>query len=313
MKRLKLVIGIICCILIGQFSKLQTIQATELWTYPSLTEEQNYIWNKIYEVCRDNWDTYGVLPSVCMTQAYIESTIGEHCAGSNNLWGIKSSKSESGWANYATLEDGIIGYLEIINNGNYPNAPYCKKANYQLRYILDGNYCVPEGDYYEKGLNIISAYALTEYDDLMFEELDNNDEEKKAADAKKKREEQKRKQKKLKQQQEKLLEQQRKEAEEKAKQEAEETRMTTIQSEKSKQERLIQDIRSKVRTIFLRRENNYDGMSDILQEYMLYLQSKQKVDELENQTETEIGTVSPAPVETMVPATEAPIVFVPKK
>ena len=137
-----------------------------------LSDEQWERADLMAEICIDEWETYGVLPSVCIAQAFIESTLGKFCRG-NNLWGICS-----GGVSYDSLEDGIYGYLKVINNGYYPNAPF--KTNYkeQIRAILDGGYCQPEGDYYNNVLWAVEYYNLTKYDKALFDELERREKQK---------------------------------------------------------------------------------------------------------------------------------------
>lgn len=121
--------------------------------------------NTIVDVCTEHWEEYGVLPSTCITQAFVESTLGKYCSG-NNLWGICS-----GAVSYSSLEEGVIGYCKVINNGYYKNAPFKKNTKEQLRAILDGGYCQPEGSYYSDACWLIDNYNLTKYDKKLFKKL----------------------------------------------------------------------------------------------------------------------------------------------
>lgn len=138
---------------------------TKAETTRTLTDNQKEIANTLARICTDNWDTYGVLPSVCIAQAFVESTLGKNCSG-NNLWGIRQGKEQ-----YATLEDGVIRYLQVINNGYYENAPFLTDYRAQISEILAGGYCQPVGDYYEDATWIIENYGLAQYDQPLFEEL----------------------------------------------------------------------------------------------------------------------------------------------
>lgn len=117
----------------------------------------------IAKICVDNWKKYGCLPSVAIAQAFVESTLGKHCpSGSNNLWGICS-----GAVRYDSIEDGVYGYMRVINNGYYKGAPHCKDYSTQISRILAGGYCTPVGDYYSNAIWTIEHYQLYEYDKLV--------------------------------------------------------------------------------------------------------------------------------------------------
>ena len=140
--------------------------------------------DRIAAVVSAHWEEYGCLPSVAVAQAMQESSLGEHCSG-NNLWGIASGAEK-----YDSLEDGAIRYMEVINNGCYKGAPFQTDWRIQIRKILDGNYCVPEGKYESYVHTIITKYNLEKYDDEMFAEIERRKEEerlKKEEAAKKKR------------------------------------------------------------------------------------------------------------------------------
>lgn len=132
---------------------------------PSLSEVQQQNRDTIVSICTKNWDKYGVLPSVCLAQAFVESTLGKHCSG-YNLWGICS-----GAVHYGSISDGVYGYMHVINNGHYKGAPYSHDYRTQLKRILAGGYCVPEGAYYENATWAIRTYNFDKYDEKMFKEL----------------------------------------------------------------------------------------------------------------------------------------------
>ncbi len=130
-------------------------------TIPELSNAQRQRAYTIANICIKEWDKYGVLPSVAIAQAMIESTLGEHCSG-YNLWGIASGK-----VRYSSLSDGVYGYLRVINNGCYGTAPFTKTASDQIRKILNGGYCVPVGNYYNDAMWIINHYKLRKFDKLI--------------------------------------------------------------------------------------------------------------------------------------------------
>lgn len=131
-----------------------------------LNEKQNYYANYIAQVAAENWEEYGVLPSVAVAQAFIESSLGMHNPN-YNLWGIAS-----GATYYDSLHEGVMGYLKVINNGYYKDAPHQTDYSIQLRKILDGGYCYPEGDYYSNAINSINKYHFDKYDKMMFKNIE---------------------------------------------------------------------------------------------------------------------------------------------
>lgn len=147
----------------------------------TLTQSQKRNADIIAKIAMDNWDTYGVLPSVAVAQAFIESTLGDRCNG-YNLWGIAS-----GAISYGSLYEGTIGYLRVINNGYYKGAPFQKNYNVQLRKILDGGYCQPEGNYHSNAMWSISTYNFDKYDKKMFKQIKKEKIRKKKARLEKKR------------------------------------------------------------------------------------------------------------------------------
>lgn len=130
-----------------------------------LPNRQRQMADRIAQFCMENWEKYGVLPSVCVGQAFIESTLGEHCSG-NNMWGIRS-----GAESYNSVESGVLRYLQVINNGCYKGAPFQKDYHRQIRIILDGGYCEPVGDYYENIIWSIQTYGFDRYDRELFRKL----------------------------------------------------------------------------------------------------------------------------------------------
>lgn len=126
-----------------------------------LSEVQKQRAYTIAEISIKEWDKYGVLPSVAIAQAMQESTLGKHCSG-NNLWGIAS-----GAISYSSLENGVYGYLHVINNGCYGTAPFAKNASSQISKILAGGYCTPVGDYYNDVMWIINHYGLERFDQMI--------------------------------------------------------------------------------------------------------------------------------------------------
>ncbi|MBO4394889.1 MAG: glucosaminidase domain-containing protein [Eubacterium sp.] len=135
----------------------------------SFTAEQQKRVDTIYDVVskEKNWKTYGSLPSVCIAQAYVESTMG--MAGSrNNLWGLGGGRYS-----YRTLKQGIYAYMRCINKSYYTRygATDTKSWKKQISRILRGGYCVPAGGYYTKVARVVKQFDLQKYDKKMFNEF----------------------------------------------------------------------------------------------------------------------------------------------
>lgn len=114
--------------------------------------------NTIADICVDNYETYGVLPSVAIGQAYLESGLGEKCRP-YNLWGINNGK-----ASYDSLEEGVHAYLKCINNGRYDDALFNKDYKSSLQHIQNGGYSVNK-KYASTVCSIIESNNLDEYDE----------------------------------------------------------------------------------------------------------------------------------------------------
>lgn len=137
-----------------------------------LTGKQQKRANAIIKVCTDKYAKYGVLPSVCIGQAILESGLGNHCSG-NNYWGLNCGRTK-----YSSLKNGTLAYLRCINNGYYKKAPFQKNYRKQVRYIVNGGYCASPSNYFRTCTSIIRKYNLKKYDKEMFKELKERKQEK---------------------------------------------------------------------------------------------------------------------------------------
>lgn len=130
-----------------------------------LDPEQQSNADRIASVAAAEWDNYGVLPSVAVAQAYIESQLGKARYNGYNMWGIGGADSSY---YYGSVEEGTYGYLRTINNGYYGSAPFTTDPWSQIRKILDGGYCIPEGSYHSDVMWAIQTYDLEKYDQKMW-------------------------------------------------------------------------------------------------------------------------------------------------
>lgn len=115
--------------------------------------------DRIAKVCIAKYKKYGVLPSVCIAQAFVETGIGT-AYNNGNLWGINSNK----YGGYPSIEDGCIAYLKVINNGYYRGAPFEKSYKRQITKILRGGYCTNPFRYISNVIWTIKKYKLYDYD-----------------------------------------------------------------------------------------------------------------------------------------------------
>lgn len=154
-KKLTLTVATIFIITFSLLFNTQSVYASDYY----LDDEQKEIAKKISEICTDRWEECGVLPSVCIAQAYMESHIGKYCY-ENNLWGLYG-----GYTSFDTLEDGINAYIDTINNGYYDEALWHTNSDYVIDAIWDGGYCTTDKDTYCGGVKwIIDEFDLTRYD-----------------------------------------------------------------------------------------------------------------------------------------------------
>lgn len=130
----------------------------------SLSDEQTDVAEYLAEICTDNWEEYGILPSVCIAQAYMESHLGTYCYP-NNLWGLYG-----GYTSFESLEDGTYEYLDILSsNDSYHDALYRINYESQINAIYDGGYCTDSREHYVNGIIwIIEEFNLTQYDQEIY-------------------------------------------------------------------------------------------------------------------------------------------------
>lgn len=139
-----------------------------------LTEGQKKVADKVAELTADGWNEYGVLPSVAVTQAFIESSLGVNQVRPNNLWGTRPGGE---YSSHKTLKDGLYFYLgDVLNNGLYDNVLYEKDYKVQLRKILMGGYYGEDDggtikEYYQDCIDSIKKYGFDKYDKVLFEKI----------------------------------------------------------------------------------------------------------------------------------------------
>ena len=151
-------------ILIG-FSLIFRLGSEEEETEVNLSGEKLERANYLAEMCIEHWEEYGCLPSVCIAQAVLESSLGDICYP-NNYWGLYG-----GYRSYDTLEDGVYAYMGLIND-YYSHATYILDYEEQIEQIYYGGYCTSGYEYVTNVIWIIESYNLDYYDQLLFEKLE---------------------------------------------------------------------------------------------------------------------------------------------
>ena len=126
----------------------------------TFTEEQQEIVDLIVEISIDSYEEYGILPSVAISQAFVESTMGERCVN-NNLYGIRGGK-------YDTHEASILAYMDLMQTERYAGARHIEEPRAQIDAILSAGYCPDEG-YADDVAWTIREYDLQKYDNIIFE------------------------------------------------------------------------------------------------------------------------------------------------
>lgn len=145
-----------------------------------LTKEQKKVADRVAEVVSENWGKYGVLPSVAVSQTFVESSLGVNQVRPNNLWGLRPGGE---YSSYGNPNDGIYAYLEILNNGLYDKALYKKDYEAQLQKILEGGYYGEDDggtieEYYQDCVNSILDCHFERYDKKLFKRLYKEEEHK---------------------------------------------------------------------------------------------------------------------------------------
>ena len=148
--------------------------------------KQEFI-ERVYEVSKEGYREYGILPSLVIAQAILESAWGEkHIA--NNIFGIKAGSSWNGefvvrktseWDGkkyvtkeekfraYDTMEDSIKDYLKLIGTSKrYEKVRKAKDYKEACKLIYEAGYAT-DPKYSDKLINIIESNKLYQYDKVV--------------------------------------------------------------------------------------------------------------------------------------------------
>lgn len=135
-----------------------------------LSESQKETADYIAEVTAAEYDTYRILPSVAVCQAFQESSLGVYNIDKNNLWGIKKGGGEEGNRSYDSLYDGIIDYLEVLQDETYyKNVRGVRSHSQQLwNILLGGYYGGSKKSYFSVCLEHYANHNFAKYDEKMW-------------------------------------------------------------------------------------------------------------------------------------------------
>lgn len=141
---------------------------------------------RIAKVAVKNYEIYGILPSLVIAQAILESGWGKK-AIENNIFGIKAGSSwrgkvvtretrewdgdkyvikKSKFRAYDSIEDSIMDYLNLVGNTKrYEKVRNAKDYKEAARLIYEAGYAT-DPHYTDKIVNIIEGNSLYQYDVL---------------------------------------------------------------------------------------------------------------------------------------------------
>lgn len=140
--------------------------------------------NSIKDGAVDAYNKYGVLPSLTLAQAALESGWGESAIG-NNIFGIKAG---SGWKgktqnvltteqnpdgssyqktddfrDYDSISDSIVDHAELLSTDRYQSVRNSKNYKDACRTVKECGYATDTA-YTDKLINIIETYDLAQWD-----------------------------------------------------------------------------------------------------------------------------------------------------
>lgn len=137
--------------------------------------------NEIKQGAIDTYNEYGILPSLTMAQAILETGWGQSRIG-NNIFGIKGSwngKSKTvstqeyvngsyvtinaEFRDYDNVSQSIIDHAQLLNNDRYSEVPKAKNYAEAARAVHNAGYATDPG-YSDKLIDIIESYGLDQWD-----------------------------------------------------------------------------------------------------------------------------------------------------
>lgn len=184
----KKILSFMCSLAVCASSVPVVEHLNNIGTY-AVTESQSEFIEHLGSAAQATYSQYGILPSMTIAQAILESSWGTcYLAQNYNFFGMKAGGSYSGntvtvstneevngeyvtvngtFRAYDSFESGIEGYyIFITNNSRYSNLIWetdYKTACYKIK--EDG--WATDSSYSEKLINIIETYDLTRFDNVV--------------------------------------------------------------------------------------------------------------------------------------------------
>ncbi len=148
--------------------------------------DKNVFIERVAKVAVEKYDEYGILPSLVIAQAILESGWGEKPI-ENNIFGIKASSSwqgrvatrrtkewdgekfitvEAKFRAYDSIEDSIMDYLKLVGRTKrYERVKKAQDYKEAARLIYEAGYAT-DPLYSKKLIDIIEARKLYKYDQV---------------------------------------------------------------------------------------------------------------------------------------------------
>lgn len=188
-KRIKNVSFKLAIVLVGFFAMGQLFKLNDMhFSSLSSAYRQDFI-NQMAAKAESIQENYGILPSIIMGQAILESDWGRSNLSihSNNYYGIKQTDGgdryltqeytdgqaetvEDSFARYASLEESMEAYAKLLVNGtSWDKALYAEVVGAddyrQAAYALQDAGYATDPNYAQKLINLIEQNKLYSYDE----------------------------------------------------------------------------------------------------------------------------------------------------
>ncbi|MDE5946155.1 MAG: glucosaminidase domain-containing protein [Oscillospiraceae bacterium] len=184
----KKVLSFMCSLAVCSVSVPVVEHLNNIGTY-AVTESQSEFIENLGSAAQATYSQYGILPSMTIAQAILESSWGScYLAQNYNFFGMKAGGSYSGntvtvttneevngeyitvnctFRAYDSFESGIEGYyIFITGNSRYSNLIW--ETDYRTAcYKIKEDGWATDSSYSEKLINIIETYDLTRFDNVI--------------------------------------------------------------------------------------------------------------------------------------------------